>query len=29
VEWFGSIEAALMVFSGGPGTETSAWLPLR
>ena len=24
-----TIEAALMVFSGGPGTETSAWLPLR
>ncbi len=29
VEWFGSIEAALLIFSGGPGTETSAWLPLR
>jgi len=29
LEWFGSIETALMVFSGGPGTETSAWLPLR
>ena len=24
-----SIEAALLIFSGGPGTETSAWLPLR
>lgn len=29
VEWFGSIEAALLALSGGEGEETSAWLPLR
>lgn len=29
VEWFGSIEAALFIHSGAPGTESSAWMPLR
>jgi hypothetical protein len=29
VDWFGSVEAALLALSGAPGEETSAWLPLR
>ena len=29
VEWFGSIEAALMALSGKPGEEYGGWMPLR
>lgn len=29
VDWFGSVETALVALSGGPGEEVHAWLPLR